>query len=57
MFFNPMVGYTILYRDVMYYGKSLNTSIAIHVILYSIIVFILGYLIFQKLQKRFSEIL
>ena len=57
MFFNPMVGYTILYRDLMYYGKSLNTSIAIHVILYSIIVFILGYLIFQKLQKRFSEIL
>ena len=55
--FNPMVGYSILYRDVMYYGKFPKMELLIYIIMYSLIIFIVGYFIFQKLQKKFAEIL
>ena len=57
LIFNPMVGYSILYRDVMYYGRTPNFKILAYSTLYSIFVLILGYSIFQKLQKKFAEIL
>ena len=57
LIFNPMVGYSILYRDVMDYGRTPNFKILAYSTLYSIFVLILGYSIFQKLQKKFAEIL
>lgn len=54
---NPMAGYIILYRDIMYYGKEPNLKIVGYSFFYSISVFFIGYFMFQKLQKKFAEIL
>ena len=57
IFINPMASYIVLYRDIMYYGRSPKWSILIYAISYSVAVFIIGYMIFQKLQKKFAELL
>ena len=54
---NPMASYIVLYRDIMYYGHSPKWEILIYAISYSVTVFIIGYIIFQKLQKKFAELL
>jgi ABC-2 type transporter len=54
---NPMAGYTVLYRNVMYYGMMKRPLLLIYVLLYSFLVFFVGYFVFQKLQRKFAEIL
>ena len=57
IFINPMASYIVLYRDIMYYGRSPKWGLLIYAISYSVAVFIIGYMIFQKLQKKFAELL
>lgn len=57
LFFNPMAGYSILYRDIMYYGVMPKLKLLIYLFFISICIFLIGYFIFQKLQRKFAEIL
>ena len=54
---NPMADYVVLYRDIMYYGVMKRPLLLIYVLLYSFLVFFVGYFVFQKLQRKFAEIL
>ncbi|BBM41662.1 hypothetical protein JCM16776_1908 [Leptotrichia shahii] len=57
LFLNPMAGYSILYRDVTYYGTMPRLRLLCYLIFISICICGVGYVIFQKLQKKFAEIL
>ena len=52
---NPMAGIINSYRDVFYYKVAPNFSNLFIIFIISLIVLILGYIIFEKLQKRFAE--
>lgn len=54
---NPMTGYVILYRDVMYYGVGPRYRLLLYSFGLSIFILFLGYFVFQNLQKKFAEIL
>lgn len=57
LYLNPMTGYILLYRNVTYYGSSLDFKLYIFSLLYSILFLILGYVAFLKLQRKFTEVL
>lgn len=54
---NPMTNYVELYRDVTFYGVGLDLSLYGITLLYSVLIFIAGYVVFGKLQRKFTEIL
>ena len=55
--FNPMTGYVILYRDVMYYGVEPRYRLLLYSLGLSVFILFLGCFVFQNLQKKFAEIL
>lgn len=57
MYLNPMTGYIMMYRDVTFNGKAMDLGLLLFSFIYSIFVFIIGVLIFEKLQRRFTEVL
>lgn len=54
-FFNPMTNIVIAYRDILYYNKIPNFSTLGSIFIWSIVVIVIGYVVFQKLQKNFVE--
>lgn len=54
---NPMAGYILAYRDVMYNGIGVNFGTLGYSIAFSFIIFIVGMEVFDHLQKGFTEIL
>lgn len=54
---NPMTNFVELYRDITYYGIGLNIPMYFGTLVYSIIVFVIGYIVFGKLQRKFTEVL
>lgn len=54
---NPMTSFVELYRDITFYGRGLNFHLYLFVLFYSLIILIIGYFVFGKLQKKFTEIL
>ncbi len=57
MFINPMTGYIIMYRDVTFNGVGVNLGMLAFSLVYSVIIFIVGAITFEKLQRRFTEVL
>ena len=45
----------ISFRDVLYYGKMPVVENLVYAFLWSLIIFICGFLLFGKLQKDFAE--
>lgn len=54
---NPMTNYVEMYRDVTFYGRGLNLSMYFFTLFYSVVVFIIGFWVFGKLQRKFTEVL
>lgn len=54
---NPMTSFVELYRDVTFYGRGLNFEVYLFALAYSLFIFVTGYFVFGKLQKKFTEIL
>lgn len=52
---NPMTSVIQAYRDILYYGQIPKLSTLINAISLGVLVLIVGYLVFQKLEKRFAE--
>ena len=57
MYLNPMTGYVLMYRDVTFNGTGADIKTLIFSLGYSILLLCVGYLIFEKLQRRFTEVL
>ena len=52
---NPMFHIIKYYRDILYYGKIPEIGSVLILLFACIIILIIGYLIFRKLEKRFAE--
>ncbi|OOM68779.1 ABC transporter permease [Clostridium sp. BL-8] len=52
---NPMVPITEVYRDILYYKQMPSFSGLGYIFMFSIAMIIVGYFLFQKLQKNFAE--
>ena len=52
---NPMFHIIKYYRDILYYGKFPEMGSVFILFFVCIIILIVGYLIFRKLEKRFAE--
>ena len=55
LYLNPMTPIIISFRDVLYYGKMPVVENLVYAFLWSLIIFICGFLLFGKLQKDFAE--
>ena len=53
--FNPMTYIINSYRDIFYYQRNIAFKELIFIILIALITCVLGYLVFNKLQKGFAE--
>lgn len=54
-YLNPMTNIIISYRDILYYKRPPQFETLGSIVLWSIGFIVLGYMIFQKLQKNFVE--
>jgi ABC-2 type transport system permease protein len=52
---NPMTQIMLEYQDILYHKRMFDWSGFLIITIVSIVILIIGYLIFQKLQKRFAE--
>lgn len=52
---NPMTPIIIAYRDILYYKQIPRLQTLAHAFSFGIIVFIIGWILFEHLQKRFVE--
>ncbi len=55
LYLNPMTSLIIAYRDILYYQKIPEFKTLVYAVVWGVVVLILGYLTFQKLQKNFVE--
>ena len=55
LYLNPMTPIIISFRDVLYYGKMPVVENLVYAFLWSLIIFICGFLLFGKLQQDFAE--
>lgn len=52
---NPMTPIIIAYRDILFYKKVPQLNTLIHALVLGLVIFVIGWLAFSKLQKRFVE--
>lgn len=57
LFLNPAAGLLVIYRDVTFKGIGPNFGLMLYSFVYAIIICFVGWQIFIKLQKKFTEIL
>lgn len=53
--FNPMTDIMAVYREILYYKQMPQLETLLGILMWSIIFIIVGYVLFQKLQKHFVE--
>lgn len=54
---NPMTPVIIAYRDILYYQKFPEVSTLLHAFVLGVVLLLVGLIIFEKLQKRFAEVM
>ena len=54
---NPMTNVISVYRSILYSGTPPLFSEILYSLVFGIVVFVLGFIIFNKLKKRFAEVL
>jgi ABC-2 type transport system permease protein len=52
---NPMTPIIIAYRDIFYYKKAPEISTLLHGFMFSLILLVIGWVVFGKLKKHFAE--
>ncbi len=55
IYLNPMTGVIQCYREILYYKRLPELQVLASALIIGIVFLILGYFVFQKLQKRFVE--
>jgi len=56
-FFNPLYYYITLGRDVLIYSKTPDLWLVAGALIYSLLFFIVGSIIFNKLKTKFAELI
>ena len=54
-YLNPMTNIIAFYRDILYYKRMPSFSSFIWILLYGTVMIVVGYFVFEKLQKNFAE--
>lgn len=54
---NPMAPIIIAYRDILYYKQAPNMATFVHAITFGMGIFLIGYVVFTRLQRRFAEVM
>ena len=52
---NPMTPIILAYQNVLYYHKAPDMASLLHSLIFALIVFILGEIVFNKLERNFAE--
>ena len=52
---NPMTPITVAYRDILYYGQVPHINTLLSAAILGVVVLVVGYWAFRKLQKGFAE--
>ncbi len=52
---NPMASIVATYRDILYYGRPIGWDFFLRTVVTAVIVLLIGYAVFHRLQKRFAE--
>ena len=55
LYINPMTALTLLYRDVLFYGQISDPELFVQAFLWAAGIAVAGFLVFQKLSRRFAE--
>ena len=54
-YLNPMTGIRNFYRNIVYYKRMPSFNAFGGILIYGIIMIVIGYFVFEKLQKNFAE--
>ena len=54
-YLNPMTGIINFYRNILYYKRMPSFNAFGGILIYGIIMIVIGYFVFEKLQKNFAE--
>ena len=54
-YLNPMTNIIAFYRDILYYKRMPSFGSFIWILLYGTVMIVVGYFVFEKLQKNFAE--
>ena len=54
-YLNPMTGIINFYRNILYYKRMPSFNAFGGILIYGIIMIIIGYFVFEKLQRNFAE--
>ena len=54
-YLNPMTGIITFYRDILYYKRMPSFNSFGGILIYGIVMIVIGYFVFEKLQKNFAE--
>ena len=54
-YLNPMTTITIAYRDILYYGRIPELETLVNAIIMGVVFWIVGHIVFAKLQRHFVE--
>ena len=52
---NPMTPIIIAYRDILYYSRIPELGTLLHAFVLGIVMIVIGYVVFGKLQRHFVE--
>lgn len=55
LYFNPMTSVVIAYRDILFYHQAPQMQTLIYAVGFGVAIFVVGIIVFQKLQKNFVE--
>ena len=55
LYLNPMTSVTVAYRDVLYYKQAPEMETLIYAVGWGLVVLVIGFITFQKLQRHFVE--
>lgn len=55
LYINPMTSVIVAYRDILYYQQAPEMKTLVYAVVWGLAVLIVGFVTFQKLQKRFVE--
>jgi len=52
---NPMTPVILAYRDILYYGQIPEMTTLISALIFAVVIFFVGFIVFSVLKKRFAE--
>lgn len=55
LYYNPMTSVIIAFRDILYYQQAPDMKTLLYAVIWGLVTFVAGWLVFSKLQQNFAE--